>query len=636
MKTTLFFLFALLITQLQAQPESTEVESGIESVTVFFNEAEVTRTAKQTISKGTSELKFDGLSEHIKPASIQVSARGNFTILGVNHRINYLDEQKEDEQIRALRARVDEINEELEDNSTIHSVYQKEEQLLEENRKLGGKEQGVSADEIRQAADFYRERLTEIKEAQLLLVRANKELQEERQKVQNQLSNLTDKDENPTSEILVTVDADATVPDAAFEISYVVSNANWYPTYDIRGKELGDPLAITWKANVSQNTGVDWKDVDLTVSTGDPTLGGVKPELGRWFLDMRNGMPYGFKQGGSKGGLRKVEGWVRDRHTGELLPYVNVKIKGMSIGTSTDNRGQYELTLPENAKTLVFNHVGYQTMENPINSGMLNVFMNPNVRNMDSESAAMRKESIQRMPKNDLAGIIGNKAGKNEMEPGEAAPLATPPQVAQQTQTTTREFAIQSKYDIPSGGSPTTVEINQTDVPARYVYYTVPKEEPAAFLVADIMVWDTLNLIGGEANLYFEGTYVGKTVIDPSNTDDTLSLSLGRDQSVLVSREKQRDFTKKQFLGGNKIQSIGWNTTVRNKKDKPIRIVVQDQIPVSKTKEIEVELEAKGGADLNKTTGQLEWLLEVPAGSSKQAEFKYTVKYPKGGDISLE
>lgn len=629
MKTIHFFLFALLITPLQAQPESTKAESGIESVTVFFNEAEVTRTAKQTISKGTSELKFDGLSEHIKPASIQVSARGNFTILGVNHRINYLDEQKEDEQIRALRARVDEINEEIEDNSTIHSVYQKEEQLLEENRKLGGKEQGVSADEIRQAADFYRERLTEIKEAQLLLVRANKELQEERQKVQNQLSNLTDQDENPTSEILVTVDADATVPDATFEISYVVSNANWYPTYDIRGQELGDPLAITWKANVSQNTGVDWKDVNLTVSTGDPTLGGVKPELGRWFLDMRNGVPYGFKQGGRKGTIRQVSGTVRDAQNRQLLPYVSVKVKGSSIGTTTNNSGQYELTLPENAERLVFSYVGYQTVEYPVNSAVINVSMRPGVQQMEEvrimdDADSKNRQSMSSKFEGELAGAVA------------APPAASAPEVAQQTQTTTREFAIQSKYDIPSGGSPTTVEINQTDVPARYVYYTVPKEEPAAFLVADIMGWDTLNLIGGEANLYFEGTYVGKTVIDPSNTDDTLSLSLGRDQSVLVSREKQRDFTKKQFLGGNKIQSIGWKTTVRNKKDKPIRIEVQDQIPVSKTKEIEVELEAKGGADLNKTTGQLEWLLEVPAGSSKQAEFKYTVKYPKGGDISLE
>ena len=102
-----------------------------------------------------------------------------------------------------------------------------------------------------------------------------------------------------------------------------------------RSLAVGDPLAITWKANVSQNTGVDWKDVNLTVSTGDPTLGAVKPELGTWYLDLRNGYPYGYKTGGTKGNIQKVTGWVRDRQTGESLPYVNVKVKNSSIGTTT-------------------------------------------------------------------------------------------------------------------------------------------------------------------------------------------------------------------------------------------------------------------------------------------------------------
>jgi uncharacterized protein (TIGR02231 family) len=155
------------------------------------------------------------------------------------------------------------------------------------------------------------------------------------------------------------------------------------------------------------------------------------------------------------------------------------------------------------------------------------------------------------------------------------------------------------------------------------------------FLLAQIADWEKLNLLPGEANIIFEGTYIGKSFVDPSSTQDTLNLTMGRDKRVVVKREKLMDFSSVKFLGSNKKQIFTYEITVKNNKKEAINILLKDQYPLSQNKEIEVELLQSDGAAVNTETGVVNWKLQLAPNESKKVRISYSVKYPKDKVLNL-
>jgi len=194
---------------------------------------------------------------------------------------------------------------------------------------------------------------------------------------------------------------------------------------------------------------------------------------------------------------------------------------------------------------------------------------------------------------------------------------------------TTTLFEISLPYNIPSDGKPYSVSVQESTVDASYKYYAAPKLDNDAFLLAYITNWEKYNLIAAEANIYFEGMYVGKTYINTASTSDTLQLSLGRDKNVSIARNKLKDFTEKKIIASDKKETHGYEIVVKNKKKKEIEILIQDQIPVSTNKEIIVELQDKSRADYNAEKGFLSWTLKIKPGADEKVKFSYSIQYPK-------
>ena len=155
------------------------------------------------------------------------------------------------------------------------------------------------------------------------------------------------------------------------------------------------------------------------------------------------------------------------------------------------------------------------------------------------------------------------------------------------------------------------------------------------FLLAEIADWEKLNLLPGEANIIFEGTYIGKSFIDPSSTQDTLNLTMGRDKRVVVKKEKLVDYSSIKFLGANKKQIFTYEITVKNNKKDAIEILVKDQYPISQDKEVDVELLESSEAANNNETGVLTWKLKLAPGEVKKLKISYSVKYPKDKTLNL-
>ncbi|MGI9175335.1 MAG: DUF4139 domain-containing protein [Rhodothermales bacterium] len=180
------------------------------------------------------------------------------------------------------------------------------------------------------------------------------------------------------------------------------------------------------------------------------------------------------------------------------------------------------------------------------------------------------------------------------------------------------------------------MQIEDYEVPAAYRYYAAPKLAEAAYLTALVTGWEDLNLLSGPANLFFEGTYVGESFLDVAATQDTLVVSLGQDAGVVIDRTKQRDFSDRSFLGRSRSETVAFQTEIRNTKRRPIEIVIEDQIPISTTDQIDVEHELEGGAALDEETGLLRWRLTVPPQATEDVAFRYTVKYPSDERVVLE
>jgi uncharacterized protein (TIGR02231 family) len=196
-------------------------------------------------------------------------------------------------------------------------------------------------------------------------------------------------------------------------------------------------------------------------------------------------------------------------------------------------------------------------------------------------------------------------------------------------------FDVELPYDIPTNGKEQTATLKEYNVKALYNYYAVPKLDKDAYLITELADWEQLNLLPGEANIIFEGTYVGKSFVDPASTMDTLSLTLGRDKRVVIKKDKLVDYSSVKFLGSNKVQKSTYELTVKNNKKDTIRMLLKDQFPVSTNKEIEVELLENGGASVNPEIGLLTWKLQLAPGEVKKVRFSYNVKYPKDKLVNL-
>ncbi len=201
---------------------------------------------------------------------------------------------------------------------------------------------------------------------------------------------------------------------------------------------------------------------------------------------------------------------------------------------------------------------------------------------------------------------------------------------------TSVDFIVPVPYSVKSNGKSTLIDLNEYEVPAIFEYFAVPKLDKDAFLLARVYDWDQYSLLPGPMNLYFEEGYVGKSMLNPGVSDDTLNLSLGRDKSIVIERTKVADFSKRKAIGMNVVESRGYEIEIRNTKKQDIQITFYDQLPISGSSEIEVRTLKVGDADFNAATGVLKWNEKIPTQSSQKWSFQFEVRYPKKLKIQLD
>jgi len=646
-----YFILALALLCLQiafADDTATKnVDSKIEKVTVYLDGAQVTRTAHTTAPTGKTEITFSGLSPYLDKSSLLVQATGNISVISVVQQMNKLKEQQKKKDEDELQKRKNEFNRQLEDETSLKDVYAENETMLIKNQLVNSDHTDLKVIDLKAAIEYHELKLREIKTAILAQQRKITALTDTIYKIEAQLKSTNANQDPSTSDVVVTIDSKLG-GEVSFNISYFVNYAGWFPNYDIRVDDISKPMKMAYRANVHQNTGEDWKNVKLTLSNAEPKISGVLPTLNTWYLS--NGSVsnpaalYNYNNAYAgrtpNASVTEVQGMVYD-DTNEPLIGATIVVKGTTIGTSTDYDGHYSLKLPNGLNYLTVNYVGYKTQDIPVFANEINIRMTQSNMTLDEVTISSSKYKMKReeLTSYDKMGYMNSVPGvslRSDGRPAQTVALETNINTTETFSPTTYSFDIETPYTIPNNGKTYAVDIKTQTIPVDYIYVTVPKLDNDAFLTARLTNWDEYNLLDGEANLYFEGTYLGKTLLNTSAEDDTIEISLGRDKNVSVTRTKLKEFSKRTFFGDKKIASRAFDITVRNNKKQPISIVVLDQFPVSTQKEIEVDKQEYNEATLDEATGQLMWTLQIPSSSDKKVGLKYAVKYPKNYIVQLE
>ena len=619
------FLWILIFCWTQSfsqELKEVKLTNEIESVTLFLSGAQIFEKAGGSIPAGESILEVNGLSPYLDEKSIQVKGQGNFTIQAVNKRLDFLSEKEVDEQIQALEKKFEEIQKGKILAQNRIEVLANKASLLSANKDLGGSQSGPTMAELRAALDFFDAELTKITTEELQLKSKIVESDRELERLRNQIKAIQESKNKATSVVRIRVKAPA-AGQASFQLNYLVANAGWYPKYDVRVKTVKEPLQLNYKAEVYQNTGVDWNNVKLRFSNANPNQSGQAPELDKWELNYARFTTVNkFSVPQTPG---TISGVVVDMN-GSPIPGASVLVKGTTIGTATDFNGRYTLTLPTNAQSLVFSFVGYGTQEMSVRGrSTLNV-------SLVEDSKALQEVVVTGFGASEKRTVTGANVTLRGSSTADAAPLMTS-FVENQT---TVEIEVEEPYTIKTNGERTLVDLKAYEIPANYRYTAIPKLDKDAFLLAEISDWSQYALLEGESNLYFEDGFVGRSILDAAALQDTLMISMGRDRSIVMQREKVDQFSKKRTIGSNITESRGYEITLKNNKSQPVTLLVKDQMPVSVNSSITVTPGELSQGSLDPQTGIVTWEITLPPGGQQKLSLQYEVKYPKNERIILD
>ncbi len=586
-----------------AADEKNTVNANIKSVTVYRNGAELQHSARASLKQGSSELTIEGISNAIDINSLQINCPSAITILGVEFSNQYLTNEMANPAMKKLQDSVESVGSEIERINISITTTEDLISVLKSNKEIKGSQTGLSVAELVKLMDYYKLKSTELQNDLSALKIKKQKRAALLEKLSNQVEEEQKKNTRSAGRIILQLSA-ALPGENEFTISYLTQNAYWTPYYDIKIESVTSPLKIIYKAKISQSTGIDWKKVKMSLSTSTPSQYGAAPLLKSWFLGYINPVSVMERDLSKSNEMQSALQEVVVTGYGTGSPGADSKIK--LRGASSFNGNNAPIYIVNGAE------MGAADFAR----------LNPN---------AIKEINV--LKDASATAIYGSRAGSGAIVVTLKEGLEDYVSVADNELDVT--YDIDMPYDVPTNGKQQIATIKEASVNGLFKFYAVPKLDKDAFLLTEISEWEKLNLLAGEANIIFEGTYVGKSFIDPNSTNDTLNLTLGKDKRVVVKREKLADFSSVKFLGSNKLQIITYELTVKNNKKDAISFMLKDQYPISTNKEIEVELLDSDGAAINTEIGVLTWKLQLAPGESKKVRISYSVKYPKGKLLNL-
>ena len=549
---TLVISIALLTAQ--ANDSKKRIATKIDRVTVFQSGAQVFRKGSVELQTGITEVVFTNLSPNIVEQTLRVTGKGEFVILEVKKTTEYPEPtaiaQLPTDVVRKIKSLTDSLADAdlvLRTLKAEMDALVLEHHMLKNNKLAKGEGKSDSLALFVGFMTYFRKQMTDIDRNYIRAERDHARQTELRKAMNERLialknyrstSGEKDADNGPDHQVVVTLSADKPGP-ARLELSYAVTGAGWEPLYDLRAENADAPLNITYKAQVRQNTGEDWNNVRLTLSTNNPNRNNTRPTLNPWVIGLQT---------------------VYRQQTSAPVAY------GMAEQAMTKRQ---------------------------------------------TEDVAGDDREDQALPDAVLSSEL----------------------VTANARFASVEFEVPLPYTISANNEPRLIAIRQQTLPTDYFHYLVPKLDRESYIVARTTGWQKLDLLPGTANIYYEGTYIGQTAINPYNFADTVEFALGRDPRVTATWERIKDETKGKPLAHDRVITRSQRMAIANRTGKTIKLLVDDQIPVTALDDIRVDLTKPDGGKLNATTGTVRWEFALSK-PEKELRFEFSITLPKERQLS--
>jgi hypothetical protein len=630
MKSRCLTLLALLFVTGLFSQEPVITKGVIKQVTVYRTGAYAKAEAPVKVTKGPNIIELRGLPFSTNTESIQVGGTGVFTINSITNSVYYRDTDTLEKQSKAyiIGLKKDSLSAIMGNLTDDNAVLQNELQLLIKNQIIGSSVSGLKLIDLKSAMAYYAPRFAEIKLAILNNTEKYNDMLMQFSICQRELNELTRLGEKEVSVIIdLTAENNETIN---LTVDFLMTNCGWSPVYDARTDGVTEKLNITYKADVWQKTGIDWNNVDFALSTGSPTQNNNYSKANRRYYTLAETYITKYEEKPKRkttptsspktigthrtlaNYVNSITGIVTDGK--EPMPYVNVALVdiygNLTGGVQTDLEGKFKLAITPESQYIKASYVGFST----VTYFLINEFIQ-----IELESSGDLEEIVIQYSR-----PIFNK--------GE---VAEKPQYSTFNNITTTEFKINTPYTILSDGKENQVEINNTEFKALYEYYAVPELNQSVFLTAKMMEFENAGYENGPLNVFINDAFVAATSLVLPQTNDTAIVSLGYDKGIVITRERVKNKSKVSLLGGKKVENFAFTTSIRNTKNAPVKIQVQEQIPIARDNKVTVSDIKYENATYDENTGILTWWVTIKAKEKMVLDYEYVITYPAKSAIVI-
>lgn len=581
----------LIASNIKAKP--IENKSTLQQATVFFEGAELIHKANASLQKGSNEVWISNLSPSIDINSLKIKTTKGVIVASYEYSQDYVNKKQVGSLEKTLKDSItfykNKINEYAISKQTNNDLLD----LLKANKSIGGSQTGLSVSELTKMVEYYKVQSNTLNKEQNELTEKTDEAKKALERLEQQLWQESTK--NVKSEGVLKLNLTSPLAtNTEFTITYFTANANWVPYYDVNVPNMDEKVQIASKAKVAQTTGLDWTNVKLALSTATPSKNKVAPLFNAWFLDFYQAPDYSRR---ANKNLARQNAYAPSGVMLEESVSNAYAIRG--AGSSTKDTTPLYII---NGEAATAEEVAQLDSDLILSTEVIK----------DASAQALYGSRA-----NDGVIVIKTKTLDDFVSREEGELNAV--------------FNIDLPYTILGNGKIQNIDLQTTAVAAQFKHYAVPKLDTDVFILAEISDWQKLGLLSGKANITFDGTYVGETLINTASVSSTLTLTLGSDKRVTVKREKLQDYSSRKFLGKDTQQDFTYKITAKNNQNKAIKLVLKDQYPLTNQKDIQVELlkETSPATYTNEEIGVLNWVLDLEPGASKELKIAYRVKYPK-------
>ncbi len=616
-------LTLLLFTVVISSFSQTKFAAKHQKALVYLQGATLTATAQATLNPGKNTVLITGLSGNLQSESVRIKGDG-IKIQNFTHQFNYLEIDNKNKSINALHDELESVTNALTKLTEQKEILIQEKNMILSNQTVAGTDFGLDPTKLSQLADFFRNRLNDILNKEQALDKEIKAQSEKAEKISKQIRATSNQVPLPTSEIEITLEASksGTIP---IQIEYYINTAGWIPTYDLKVNSLDKNYQLDYLASIYQNSGMDWVNMEVAVSSSDPSNSITGVNLKPWHINSDSyKLKYDLLGNNTSSTLY---GSILDNN-GKPIPFANIKVVGSSLGSTSDANGRYTIQLTPESKIIQISALGYEKMEVAVVGGFRNFYLNESVMRLQSISITTNKKVSGRVPEGKNKALAFKETDGFVVTESNAKTNATAVNV---------EYTIKEKVDIKSDGKPLNFLIQKTEIPGTYNSIVYPKINNNAFLNIYLLEWEKLNLLEGEVNMFFGNSFIGKTSLNMNQVSDSLRFDFGKDPNIKTIRTLLNAKTSNQALSGNKQSVYRWETEVRNIANFETKVKIVEPFPISQNKEIKVDLDKDlSEANVNSDKGLLTWEITLKPGESRKISYGFSITYPKTMQIRID